>query len=378
MKIKRQTNYARSVISSSYESLPMEGKQDSLGEFDILKLATMATALSSFVKNGGELRFAFIQVTTRCNAKCLDRCNIWASAPVDVSLEDVTFAIDVLAKNGFSIVYFTGGETGLYPYLIEAVEYAKKKGMITSITTNGTISADDVRRLSPSLDMLSVSVDHYDDRTWDSAKHVVGISKKARETIGVAKALGMRLYAITFLNPSWSVDEVEKIVRYVNEDLGVSFAMSYPYISSNDGTFKVGGKLRDSNYEARMNVRNMVAKVLQLKLEGPDVATVSGYMRDVLRAHDGLPMRYQCNAGKSVITIDCNLNVFPCYKRTKMFNLREQQDLTTIIPDNSKCDNKYCMINCFKEASLGARETCLSAVKEEFFSNPKFYFKLIK
>jgi hypothetical protein len=121
----------------------------------------------------------------------------------------------------------------------------------------------------------------------------------------------------------------------------------------------------------------MVATVLQMKLLGADVATVTGYLRDVLRAHDGLPMKYPCRAGKTVIAIDCNLNVFPCYKREKLFNLRERQDLNACMPDNSMCDNRYCLINCFKEASLASKEVFLRAVKEELFSNPKFYLKLI-
>ena len=133
--------------------------------------------------------------------------------------------------------------------------------------------------------------------------------------------------------------------------------------------------MRGSQSQAQHNLRNMVAKVLEMKLLGSDVATVSGYLRDVLRAFDGLPMRYPCKAGETVMTVDCNLNVFPCYKRERLCNLRERQDLNSFALDNSLCDNRYCLINCFKEASLASKETCLAAVKEEFFSNPKFYLK---
>lgn len=72
-----------------------------LGEVEILKTKVAATGVSSFVKNHGELKFAFIQVTTKCNAMCMDRCNIWASRPFDMKLQDITFAIDVLAKKVF-------------------------------------------------------------------------------------------------------------------------------------------------------------------------------------------------------------------------------------------------------------------------------------
>jgi len=293
-----------------------------------------------------------------------------------MKLEDAIFTIDLLAKNSFSVIYFTGGETGLYPHLVEVVEYAKKKGMITSITSNGTISEANLKRLSQNLDVLSISVDHYNESIWDEAKHITGISKKAKETISTAKALGIKLYAITFLNPAWTNEDVEQVVRYVNNKLGVSFALSYPYISSNKSTFTVGGNLVNSGYQTHRNVRNMVEKVLNMKLTGADVITVSCYLRDVLRAHEGLPMRYPCKAGKTAIVVDCNLNVFPCYKREKILNLKDHQELILPVLDNSFCDNKFCLINCFKEASLASKETFLSAVKEELCSNPKAYLKL--
>lgn len=342
-----------------------------------MQYRTVAATVSNFLKNRGEIKFAFIQVTTRCNARCTDRCNIWAKAPYDMPLADVKFAIDVLAKNNFSVLYLTGGETGLYPHLVEAVEYAKTKGMITSLTSNGSISKGVLKKLCKNLDFLSISVDHYIERRWDEAKHIPGISKKVPDLIRFAKACGLNIYAITFLNPAWDVKDVKRIVRYVNEELGVSFALSYPYISSNDSTFVVGGNLRESQDKALRQVRNMVAQVLQMKLHGSDVATVSGYMKDVLRTHDGLPMKYRCNAGKSILTIDCNLNVYPCYRRQKLFNLKQRQDLNLPSPDNSSCDSQNCLINCFKEASLASRKVVLAAVAEELVSNPKFYLKIV-
>ncbi len=302
---------------------------------------------------------------------------MWASKPYDMPIGDLKFAVDILAKNNFSVLYFTGGETGLYPNLVEVVEYAKSKGMITSLTSNGTIPKPTLKRLSRSLDILSISVDNYDENLWDEAKHVVGISKEAQKTVKVAKEYGMNIYGITFLNPSWDVEYIERVVHFVNDTLEISFAMSYPYISSNDSTFVVGGDLRDSPAQANRRVRNMVAKVLEMKLKGSDIATVSGYMKDVLLAHDGEPMRYPCKAGKSVLTIDCNLDVYPCYRRRKLFNLRNRQDLNLPPHDNSDCDGKNCLINCFKEASLASKPAVIKAVSEEFLSNPKFYLKIV-
>jgi MoaA/NifB/PqqE/SkfB family radical SAM enzyme len=159
--------------------------------------------------------------------------------------------------------------------------------------------------------------------------------------------------------------------------LGVSFALSYPYISTNDGTFTVGGELRGSYIEQQNRVRAMVRKVLDMKRDGADVVTVSGYMEDVLRSHDGQPMRCSCCAGSSILTIDCNLDVYPCYRRKKLFNLRDHQNLHLPSLDNSVCDTKDCLINCFKEASYASRGAVLASALNEFRSNPKFYMNLV-
>lgn len=274
---------------------------------------TLLLNADNIIKNR-EIRFAVIHVTTKCNAKCVDRCNIWCSPPFDMKYEDVCFAIDVLAMNHFSVTYFTGGETGLYPHLVEALKYAKDRGLITSLTTNGTISKETLIQASKSLDALSVSVDHYDKKTWDQNKRYPGISEKAIETIKTARSLGIKSYAVTFLDPKWTIEIVEKVVNYVNYDLGIPFALSYPYVSSNDSTFEVGGKLRE-NSDYLSNMKNLVSKVLEMKLKGHKIATTTGYLREVIRAHDCLPLKYPCRAGRTILSIDCRLNVFPCYKK---------------------------------------------------------------
>jgi MoaA/NifB/PqqE/SkfB family radical SAM enzyme len=294
-----------------------------------------------------------------------------------VPLEDVYFTIDVLAKNNFSVVYFTGGETGLYPYLVEAVNYAKTKGMVTSLTTNGTILKEKLLQMRSSLDALSVSVDHYDARVWDEAKHLTGTAEQAKETIRLSKAYGIKLYAVTFLNPSWSANEVSKVVHYINDMLDIPVSFSYPYVSVNDGTFTVGANLQESG-SFHKNLRDNIAKVLEMKLSGARVTNSTGYLKDILRAHDGLPMKYPCKAGRVIITIDGNLNVYPCYRRGRLFNLRDCQNLNIASPDTTVCDNKYCLINCFKESSQTSKQTQLSAAIEELTSSPRFYLGLIR
>ena len=104
-----------------------------------MQYRTTANTISNFLRNYGELNFAFVQVTTRCNALCTDRRDIWASTPFHLLLCDAKSVIDVLAKGRFSVAFLEGGETGLYPNLVETVNYTKDKGMMTSLTRNGSV-----------------------------------------------------------------------------------------------------------------------------------------------------------------------------------------------------------------------------------------------
>jgi MoaA/NifB/PqqE/SkfB family radical SAM enzyme len=292
-----------------------------------------------------------------------------------MNVNEAKYALDILARSGFRVAYFTGGETGLYPHLAEVIGYAKKMGFVTSITTNGTIEEATLRSLKDNLDVLSVSVDHYDRHLWEEAKHLTGIGAKAEQTIRYAKSYGIKVYAITFLNPSWTESEVKKIIRYVNDDLRVSFTLSYPYVSSSYGSFVVGGDLRKVDFQS--NMINLVGKVLQMKAAGAKVANATCYLKDVIRALNNKPMRYACKAGHNVIAIDCNLNVFPCYKQKQLFNLRNNPILALPNVDNYHCDDKNCLINGYKEPSLASRENLRSAIAEELLSNPIFYARLL-
>jgi MoaA/NifB/PqqE/SkfB family radical SAM enzyme len=281
-----------------------------------------------------------------------------------------------LSNNHFSIAYFTGGETSLHPHLGDALKYAKEKGLITSITTNGTIKKEALVGLKDSLDVLSVSVDSYDSDKWDQAKNFPGISRLAIETIKQAKRLGISTYAVTFLNPLWSILEVDRVVEYVNNEIGIPFALSYPFISANSGSYKVGGEFANSKVDFS-NIRRLVAHILDLKIEGANIATSTGYMKEVLRAFDNLPLKYPCKAARTILTIDCNLDVYPCYKKKKIFNLQECGDLNFREVDSSLCDNERCMINCFKEASQASRATGLHAIADEILSSRRFYRSLL-
>jgi len=288
----------------------------------MLKFRTVYSLSSNFVKSGFAVKFAHIQVTTECNAKCVDRCDIWATKHIEIPFEDLKLAIDKLAEQNFSVIYFTGGEPTLYPHLIDALKYVKSKNLLTSITSNGSITAKQLWEMRNYLDLLSVSVDHYNEEEWNKIKHVKDAAAKAKNTIKTAQKYGINVVSLTFINPNWATTDIEEIVKYTNNELGTSFAFCYPFISANEGTFVVGKDLSLKKRQTRL--QQLLAEIKRLKDQGYDVTDLSEYLDDVQLAHKDLPMKHKCEAGKNVLLIDTHLDVFPCFKRAKMFNLKTE------------------------------------------------------
>lgn len=340
----------------------------------MLKPKTVLTLSSNFIKSGFAIKFAHIQVTTKCNAKCLDRCNIWATKHSEIPFEDLKLTIDLLAKNNFSVIYFTGGEPSLYPHLVEALKYVKSKNLLTSITSNGSITAEQLWEMKDYLDLLSVSVDHYNEEEWNKTKHVKDAASKAKNAIKTAKKYGINVVGLTFINPKWTTNDIENIIKYTNNDLGVSFAFCYPCISSNGATFIVGKELSLTNQQAHL--KQLFAKIKSLKDQGYDITDLSEYLDDIQLAHEDLPMKHSCKAGRNVLLIDTNLDVFPCFKRAKMFNLKSDEFSAHM--KDCPIDDKNCLTGCFKEPSMVSGKQILTVIRTEFGKNIKLYLKFIK
>jgi MoaA/NifB/PqqE/SkfB family radical SAM enzyme len=340
----------------------------------MLKPKTVLTVSSNFIKSGYAVKFAHIQLTTKCNAKCLDRCNIWATAASEIPFEDLKYTIDLLARNNFSVIYFTGGEPSLYPHLIDALKYVKSKNLLTSITSNGSITAKQLWEMRNYLDLLSVSVDHYNEEEWNKIKHVKDAASKAKNAIKTAKKYGINVVGLTFINPNWTTTDIEKIVKYTNNELGASFAFCYPCISANGGTFVVGKELNLQKQQAHL--QQLFLKIKNLKDQGYNITDLSEYLNDIQLAHKDLPMKHSCKAGSNVLLIDSQLDVFPCFKRGKMFNLKT--DPFTLNTQNCPIDDKNCLTGCFKEPSIVSGKQILGVLKSEFGKNLKLYIQFIK
>lgn len=309
----------------------------------------------------GFRRTAVFALTTQCNCRCV-MCDIYKTPPRFISLKNAMKVLDFLSQNKFLIVYFTGGEPTLHPNVVDIVSYANQLGLVTAMTTNGTAPRDMIIRLKESgLFLLSVSLDHWEADFCEKIRGHKDIKTKQEKTIKSCKEAGLRIYTLTFLN-SHIVRDIEKMVRYVNQQLGVPFGFCYP-VKTDDKIYPLGEDLSEEEISFA-SLRKSVETLLSLKRRGSAIANLGTCIEDIIRFHEKKPPNFYCKGGEDVIYIDWSGNVYPCFMKKKLFNVLNGEEPRFL--ENVMCDD--CLTNCFREPSVLAQSSNPSLVKEILYS----------
>ncbi|MEM3387204.1 MAG: radical SAM protein [Nitrososphaerales archaeon] len=302
----------------------------------------------------GYRRTAVFAVTPRCNCRCV-MCGMWEKPKQHISLSDAKQVIDFLVKNRFLILYLTGGEPTLHPDIAEIVGYASSKGLITTMTSNGTAPPKTMERLRQSgLQSISISLDHYDPQRCEAIRGVKQIMPKQIKSLIYANTLGLRPYALTYLGPEITRDGVEKLIKYVNFKLALPWGFCYPTVAKNSFTLKLERQMQT-------NLLNALYTILYLKKSRLGTITNTlAYIEDAIRHTENKPTTYPCLAGYTVVYIDWFGDVYPCFIRRKLFNIFDDEE------DFKRFNCDLCLANCFREPSYLSKLSFKFALKEAF------------
>ena len=305
-------------------------------------MANLKDAVKKFVQ--GYRKTAVFALTTKCNCKCI-MCDMHKKNPEHISLNDAKKVLKFLANHEFLVAYFTGGEPTLHPNIVEIVDYASKIGIVTSLTTNGSVSKNLLKRLkNAGLYVLSVSLDHWNPQICEKIRNHKNIMTKELETIKYSQSIGLKAYALAFLNPFLVHDGVEKLVDYTNNILHVPLGFCYP-TKSEVNSYGLGGQLSAEELSHGMDIS--IKKILTAKKNGSKIANLWVYMEDVVNFREGNKPNFYCKGGEDVIYVDWHGDVYPCFLREKMFNILKDKPLFL---KDVKCND--CLINCFREPSI--------------------------
>jgi len=108
----------------------------------------------------------FLELTYRCNNDCVHcYCNLpandRAAKESELSYEQLTHIIDQIVEEGCLFLVLTGGEPLLHPRFRDIYVYAKEKGLLITVFTNGTLITESVADLFADYYPFGVAITVY-------------------------------------------------------------------------------------------------------------------------------------------------------------------------------------------------------------------------
>ena len=263
-----------------------------------------------------------IEVTRRCPLQCLHCYNNLPMGHMEakrreLSTEEHYHVLDELVEMGCFWLLYTGGEIFARKDFLEIYTYAKKKGFLITLFTNGTIINEQIADYLAEWPPFAIEITLYGRtrETYEALTAVPGSYDRCLRGIQLLKERGLPLKLKTVAT-SINKHEVVAMRRFAEEELGVEFKM--------DG--QVNPRIDCS--QSPLAVRLTPEEVVALDLSAPKGA--SEYRR--LAQHDlenppnlaQIDTVYHCGGGMSGFALNAYGEMGICViSQQETFSVRE-------------------------------------------------------
>ncbi len=235
-------------------------------------------------------------VNARCNLKC-SFCQYWKNPGEEMSQEDIFRMLDEASSFGIGVYNAWTVEPLLREDLPQILKYAKSRGLITGLVTNGLLLAKRAEELGD-LDYLSVSVDGI-----KSYRELRGIElENTLAGIRAAKKAGHEIL-INCVISSKNTSELEDLV-HLAEELGtwISFEPLHESAGISDSVW------RDLGIRDRSIHEKAVCRLMELKRGGAPIINSLTYLEMI----SSLEPRFKCHASDIILHVASDGSIENC------------------------------------------------------------------
>jgi radical SAM protein with 4Fe4S-binding SPASM domain len=170
-----------------------------------------------------------IEVTRRCPLECLHCYNNLPMGDMDakrreLSKEEHFRILDELVEMGCFWILYTGGEIFARKDFLEIYTYAKKKGFLVTLFTNGTIINEQIADYLAEWPPFAIEITLYGRtrETYEALTAIPGSYDRCLHGIKLLKERGLPLKLKTVAT-SVNKHEILAMKQFAEEDLGVEF-----------------------------------------------------------------------------------------------------------------------------------------------------------
>jgi mycofactocin radical SAM maturase len=241
------------------------------------------------------------EITRKCNLKCIHCLSASSAAsPGELSLEECKGIADQLAALKVFEINFGGGEPLLKDYFLPLLRYIHSKGIVTCISTNGTVLTNEAVACFTGNPLVNVQV------SLDGATPDVNDAIRGR---GTFKKIIKGIEQLSGKNFPLSINTVVTSLNYAQLDRLKSLAASYG-ARLRVSRFRPSGRARASWEALKLDAAQLQELAAWL---GSDTSILTGDSFFAIspdgRRELGLDM---CGAAKMTACIDPLGSVFPC------------------------------------------------------------------
>ncbi|HYM76016.1 MAG TPA: radical SAM protein [Candidatus Dormibacteraeota bacterium] len=172
-----------------------------------------------------------IEVTRRCPLECLHCYNNLPMGDVDAKRREMTKeehfrVLDELVEMGCFWLLYTGGEIFARKDFLEIYTYAKKKGFLITLFTNGTIINEQIADYLTEWPPFAIEITLYGRtrETYEALTAIPGSYDRCLRGIRLLKQRGLPLKLKT-VPTSINKHEVGAMREFAEQELGVEFKM---------------------------------------------------------------------------------------------------------------------------------------------------------
>jgi MoaA/NifB/PqqE/SkfB family radical SAM enzyme len=259
----------------------------------------------------------------------------------ELSTEKEMKLIDIARSVGIINVTYDGGEPLLRSDIYDIGLYAKKRGLTTSIVTNGFLLKEKAQDLEP-FDVVIVSVDAL-GKTHDEIRGVKGLFEKAVKGIKVVK--NVTRVVINCVLSDTNLEEVEDLIFFA-DDLGIK-GITFEPLQSFSGI--------DLNLTQLNKYEKTLDKIIELKKRKLPILNSLSYLRLIKKR-----TRFLCKPYLLFLVDPLGKLTYPCgtwnnvYQgRFSVFDLSKDEINILIRKIQTMTKNCYsCYFACYVEPSL--------------------------
>ncbi len=201
--------------------------------------------------------------------------------------------------------YLFGGEPTLREDIGEVVEYAKRKGFLITMNTNGSLVAAKAKALRD-VDFMFLSLDYFDE-FHDFIRGREGSFKEALEGIKRIRQVGNTKVVLVTTISSMNFDAITPMAQFASDlHAGISYNAVEPTVQSSFEQGRTDSPVCDYGLTQRQ-LQNLYHTLLKLNREGYPLMETQCVLKHFVEGRG-----WVCNFPQMFVYVSADKKIFSC------------------------------------------------------------------